>query len=147
MGTHAVTFESLLCTVALLITYMYKDTVMRQAVTPAECLAATLRFLATLWLSGSLLGALTIPPAKIKVAEACQVYWNGLVVEALSGQEGTNCGKNCFHIKAQKDTTNSENEMLFLNSYEIEENLIWGRIIMCDALRQPIITLMPYVYK
>ena len=41
----AATFEELLCMVAPKITY--KDTVMRQAVSPGERLAVTLRFLAT----------------------------------------------------------------------------------------------------
>ncbi len=41
----AATFEQLLCMVAPMITY--QDTVMRQAITPGERLALTLRFLAT----------------------------------------------------------------------------------------------------
>lgn len=41
----ATTFEKLLCMVAPMITY--EDTVMRDAITPGERLAVTLRFLAT----------------------------------------------------------------------------------------------------
>ena len=41
----AATFEKLLCMIAPMITH--KDTVMREAITPGERLAVTLRFLAT----------------------------------------------------------------------------------------------------